>query len=116
MSLSLGEIAAVVGGLVLGYLAVSVLMGGKRPQGGAPPPGAALPPPPALPPWHEVLELSSDQASLEDIQAAHGRLKAQYHPDKVAGLGGELQALAAHKTRQIDLAYQQALQARGPRP
>jgi hypothetical protein len=44
-------------------------------------------------------------ASQTQIRAAYRELVAQYHPDKVAQLGPELQRLAARKTQQINDAY-----------
>jgi DnaJ like chaperone protein len=37
---------------------------------------------------------------------------SQYHPDKVATLGQELQDLATQKSQQISAAYREALKAR----
>ena len=44
-------------------------------------------------------------ASPETIQAAYRSLISRYHPDKVAGLGPELQAIANVRTREINHAY-----------
>lgn len=101
--MSTTEIIIVIGGLVLGYWVVS-LFTAKAPSHVAP---ASLDPP-----WHQVLELSPD-ASLEDIRNAYRRLMGEYHPDKVASLGSELQALAERKSKQIGAAYQAALQQLG---
>lgn len=55
---------------------------------------------------YEVLGISRT-ASNEAIQDAYrGRMK-EYHPDKVAHLGEELQKLAHEKSQQIQHAYQQ---------
>jgi DnaJ-domain-containing protein 1 len=40
---------------------------------------------------------------------------SQYHPDKVASLGRELRELAESKSKEISVAYQEALVARGAR-
>jgi preprotein translocase subunit Sec63 len=53
---------------------------------------------------YEVLELQPS-ASSEGIRRAYLRLVAEYHPDKVATLGSELQARAEKKTKQITNAY-----------
>jgi DnaJ like chaperone protein len=45
-------------------------------------------------------------ASQADIQAAYRRLAAQYHPDKLAHLGEEFQALAEEKFKVIQSAYE----------
>ena len=37
----------------------------------------------------------------------------QYHPDKVAGLGVELRALAERKSKEISGAYRQAMREHG---
>ncbi len=44
-------------------------------------------------------------ASIEEIQAAYRAAAQQYHPDKVAHLGDEFQALAQEKFVQIQEAY-----------
>jgi len=51
-------------------------------------------------------------ASQEDIRAAYRQLAAQYHPDKLAHLGEEFQALAEQKFKIIQSAYD-ALRYRG---
>jgi DnaJ-domain-containing protein 1 len=111
LDLSTTEIIVLLGGLGLGYLVVSMLMGrGKAAAPGGVTLDKKTAPEPA---WHEVLELPSAQASLDDISTAYRRLVSQYHPDKVATLGPELQALAVRKTVQINGAYQEALRTRG---
>jgi hypothetical protein len=44
-------------------------------------------------------------ASPETIHAAYRSLISRYHPDKVAGLGPELQALANARTKEINHAF-----------
>lgn len=56
-------------------------------------------------PW-EVLGVPPG-AAPEEIKAAYQRLVRQYHPDKVAELGAELQALAEEKTKELNRAYEQ---------
>ena len=46
-------------------------------------------------------------ASREAIQSAYRARMQEYHPDKVAHLGEELQKLALEKSQQIQCAYQQ---------
>jgi DnaJ-domain-containing protein 1 len=53
---------------------------------------------------YEVLGLDHG-ASKEEIKAAHKRLAAQYHPDKVQHLGKEFQELAHKKFVAIQNAY-----------
>ena len=52
----------------------------------------------------EILKVTPD-ASHEEIQAAYRKAVQQYHPDKVAHLGDELQELAKKKFVQIQEAY-----------
>lgn len=44
-------------------------------------------------------------ASQADVRAAYRQLAAQYHPDKLAHLGEEFQALAEQKFKVIQSAY-----------
>jgi DnaJ-domain-containing protein 1 len=62
--------------------------------------------------WHEVLGVSPD-ASLDEIRKAYEEKSAQYHPDRVTGLGPELRETAIRMTRRINDAYEQAVRARG---
>jgi DnaJ-domain-containing protein 1 len=55
-------------------------------------------------PWYEVLETSAD-ATLAEIKAAYRQKIALYHPDKVAGLGDELRALAEIHAKEINAAH-----------
>ncbi len=55
---------------------------------------------------YEVLGIPHS-ASSEAIQAAYRAQMQQYHPDKVAHLGEDLQKLATEKTQQIQRAYKQ---------
>lgn len=52
----------------------------------------------------EVLGVSRS-ASSDEIQAAYRARMMEYHPDKVAHLGAELQDLAHNKAQQIERAY-----------
>lgn len=63
-------------------------------------------------PWYVVLQISPD-ATPAAVQLAYRKLMRQYHPDRVATLGADLQELAERKTKQINAAYEQARQARG---
>lgn len=47
----------------------------------------------------------SQGASQEEIRTAYRRLAAQYHPDKLAHLGEEFQAMAEKKFKAIQAAY-----------
>jgi DnaJ-domain-containing protein 1 len=66
-------------------------------------PAATVEESPTMDPW-QVLQISPG-ASAEEIHAAYKTLLLQYHPDRVAHLGGELQALAHRKTLAIQRAY-----------
>lgn len=63
-------------------------------------------------PWHEVLEVSATAAMVQ-VQAAYRGKIAQYHPDKVAGLGPEFRVVAEKFSEEINRAY---AEARKPRP
>lgn len=65
------------------------------------------------PHWHKVLGVTAT-ATMEEIRAAYRRKIAEYHPDKVAGLGAELVAVAEKKSKEINVAYTEAQKARGP--
>jgi hypothetical protein len=58
-------------------------------------------------PWHQVLGVSSD-ASWDVVRAAYKKKMAQYHPDKVAGLGPEFSVVAEAMTKEIAVAYDTA--------
>lgn len=53
---------------------------------------------------YEILGVSHGATSLE-IKRAYRQKLAEYHPDKVAHLGEELQNLAREKTQQINQAF-----------
>ena len=53
---------------------------------------------------YEILNIPPD-ADEKEIQAAYRQASQQYHPDKVAHLGPELQALAETKFLEIQRAY-----------
>jgi uncharacterized membrane protein YkvA (DUF1232 family) len=55
---------------------------------------------------YQVLGIARS-ATREDIQAAYRARMREYHPDKVAHLGEELQKLAHDKTLEIQQAYRQ---------
>jgi DnaJ like chaperone protein len=66
-------------------------------------------------PWYQVLEVGPE-ASPSMIKLAYRKLMSQYHPDKVASLGAELQQLAERKTREIQAAYELGMTLRGGTP
>ena len=55
---------------------------------------------------YEVLGVTRS-ASSNEIQAAYRARMKEYHPDKVAHLGEELQKLAHEKSQEIQRAYRQ---------
>jgi hypothetical protein len=126
--LSGSEILVALFGLFLGYWIISSLMGGKRApsikstDGSGSKDGTANAgdttggdkSSPANGVWYEVLNVSRT-ASLEEVQASYRSLIRQYHPDKVASLGEELRVLAERKSKDINLAYNQALEVIGSR-
>jgi hypothetical protein len=60
--------------------------------------------PHAAPTLYDTLEVIPT-ASPETIHAAYRSLISRYHPDKAAGLGRELQAIANARTKEINYAY-----------
>ncbi|MDI9641790.1 DnaJ domain-containing protein [Geitlerinema splendidum] len=57
--------------------------------------------------FYQVLGLNSAQSLTPDIlKAAYRKKVAEYHPDRVHGLGLELQQLAEQKTKEINEAYE----------
>jgi hypothetical protein len=54
---------------------------------------------------YEILGISPG-AGQDEIKAAYRKLASQYHPDKVAHLGDEFQALAEQRFKDIQEAYQ----------
>ena len=48
-------------------------------------------------------------ASREELKAAHRRLAAKYHPDKVQHLGDDLQKLAEMRFKEIQQAYDELI-------
>ena len=55
---------------------------------------------------HEVLGIPAT-ASADEIQSAYRARMREYHPDKVAHLGEELQKLAHRKAQEIQRAYEE---------
>lgn len=120
------EFLVVVFGLFIGYWLVSRFSSGPGDKGQNAPPSGRFPPGsgapqqqderregPAVPPcWHDVLNVSAN-ADVEEIRRAYKSLMSQYHPDKVASLGPELRDLCERKTKEINVAYDQALAERG---
>lgn len=123
------DIVVIVVGLVVGYFAVSWLLGmfgrGGRSSSSSTSSGesnwAPRDPPPAPPPassgprpWYEVLQVPA-YASLDDVKLAYRRRIAEYHPDRTSGLGEDLRKLAEDRAKEINVAYDTALRAFGQR-
>jgi DnaJ domain len=66
---------------------------------------------PREPTWFEVLGVQPT-ATIDEIKIAYRERALQYHPDRVQGLGQEFQEIAERKIRELNLAYQSALQTR----
>ncbi|WP_297358569.1 J domain-containing protein [Thauera sp.] len=62
-------------------------------------------------PWHVVLGVSP-HATVDEIRRAYKKQISQYHPDKVSGLGVEFNDIAEQKTKEINVAYEQAMRDR----
>ena len=62
-------------------------------------------------PWHDVLGVAPD-ANLEQIRKAYEEKSAQYHPDRVAGMGPGFHEAAIRATRRINDAYAEAVRSR----
>jgi len=113
------EYLVIVIGLVLGYWIVSKFFG--RPSGEKKSPNQSeshnqytfdpIPPSQAMA-WDSVLGVL-ESASVEEIRKAYRVLMSQYHPDKVASLGPDLRSLAERKSKEINIAYRQAMRVRG---
>lgn len=91
---------------VLGYLDDVVVLGAAlwwlQTRLAAPPPVAAEPIP--IDPW-ELLGIAPG-ASPEAITRAYREQLKRYHPDRVVGLGEELQRVAHERTIAIQRAYE----------
>lgn len=59
--------------------------------------------------WYEVLKVPPS-ATKEEVKEAYKRQMSQYHPDKVAALGAELQRVANEMSKKINAAYKEGLQ------
>lgn len=117
--MNLSQIAVILFGLFAGYWIVAKFFfrddkKGRPSASGTPGPDSAPAQPAraATPSWTDVLQVPAG-ASLEEIRAAYRSLIAKYHPDKVDSLGADLKAMANEKSKEINAAYERALQARG---
>ncbi len=53
---------------------------------------------------YKILEIN-ENSNTEEIKAAYKKKIKEYHPDRLSGLGAELQKLAHQKTQDINSAY-----------
>ncbi len=121
--MSATEVLVTLFGLFIGYWVISSLASGRsdrgatrstnaRPQGDADPQNShdasQEPAHRQEPHWRHVLGVPSD-ASLAQIKAAYRKLISDYHPDRVASMGDELKVLCDRKSKEINVAYEQAM-------
>lgn len=59
----------------------------------------------------QILGVSLD-CSAQELKAAYRRKLKEYHPDRVADMGAEIQMLAERKTKEINSAYEQLCKGR----
>ncbi len=113
----------VIVGLFIGYWIVSKLMSRSSKTPAAPRQSFGANPSDQAPPlqgqddpstasWSTVLGIGSN-APVEEIRRAYKVQRSQYHPDKVASLGAELRDVADRKSKEINVAYRQAMRDRG---
>ena len=118
--MSTTEILITLAGLYFGYWIVSKLIMDKPKAQPAPEYQSATPPEQnrkeenAESTWYEILNVPPD-ATAAEIRHAYRTLMSQYHPDKVANLGDELKTVADRKSKEINVAYEQAMRQRGER-
>ena len=123
MDMRPGEVLVIVAGLAAGYWIVSKLMAKNKSNTKSDPPETHTEQkarssdsnekkPSANVEkdsgWAGVLKVGQT-ASIEEIREAYRGLISQYHPDKVAQLGPELQKLATERSMEINAAYQLAM-------
>ena len=111
------DILVTLGGLYVGYWVVSKFFAGKQQMQTATGPHANLPDTvrgteSTSPAWFTVLDVSPS-ATPDEIRQSYRTLVSQYHPDKVATLGAELKAVAERKSKEINVAYEEAKRVRG---
>ena len=128
------EIMAIGGGLLLGYWLVSVFLPNLLHKNSDTDPRPYRPtthqesdfqneeplkqeqttsfePEPPGSAWFEILEVD-ESASDQEIQTAYKRQISQYHPDKVARMGIDIRRLAEAKSMAINAAYEKAMARR----
>jgi len=58
--------------------------------------------------WYQILEIEQT-SSLDEIKKSYRSKMKKYHPDRVTGLGKEFSKLAEEKSKEINMAYDEAL-------
>ncbi len=108
-------IVTVLAAFALGFVVVSWVTRPPDP-GVAAKPAETTPGPkataPEVPLWTAVLGVTAD-ASAEQIRDAYQRQRDAYDPSKVASLGADIRALAERRSKEIALAFEQAMAERG---
>jgi len=61
--------------------------------------------------WYQILEIEKT-STIEEIKKAYRNKMKEYHPDRVAGLGKEFSKLAEEKSKEINMAYEEAIKAK----
>lgn len=98
------DIIAIVTGLFIGYWIVSKALDHKAKQRDIHIQNATTPR------WNEILGVPYT-ADEEEIRAAYKNLIKQYHPDKVSHLGDDIKSVAEAKTKEINKAFSEAIDA-----
>jgi len=62
--------------------------------------------------WFQILG-TTPSATVDEIKSAYRTKARQYHPDRVADLGIELQNIADRKMKELNAAYEEGLRVRG---
>lgn len=105
--MSASEIVIAVLGLIVGYWVMSKFI-----KPASTPTVTPADPLLGVAAWNEVLGVAAN-ATPDQIKDAYRTLMSQYHPDKVASLGEELQVLAERKSKEISAAYREGMQVHG---
>lgn len=92
----------IVLGVALSWVRRYLGDGGPGSEPATPPPHGSSDTTPSDP--YEILEVTRDASPAEITRAYREQMK-RYHPDRVAGLGDELQRLAHERTITIQRAY-----------